>query len=134
MCKRIWAVIAFLAVSVFAFPTMANASDPDDNKPGYCSAYRYVGEDGGTICEDYPGDADRDCGTDNIQQVKLLFGTDPWKLDRDDNGIGCETVDSVQLPKTGSATALLIGVGTVLPLAGVMVLVALHRRRVRFEA
>lgn len=143
--KRVLLILTAVAASLmFAAPAMAA---PNDDKPGHCSAYRYVSDTNGNICGDFPGDDDRDCGADNIEPVKLLFGSDPWRLDRDDDGTGCEASETgagsgnssnverngaATLPKTGPG--MVVGIGGVVLAAGIAAFAVARRRRVRFEA
>lgn len=123
-----------------------------------CAAYTYIGTST-TICDRFPGNADRDCPQlDGTVKVKSR-GTDPWRLDRDKDGTGCEG-DALKpipssipedpanpgddndddkaapvLPKTGPdgpAVPLIIG-GSVFT-AGVGVMMVMARRRVKFTA
>lgn len=60
-----------------------------DKRADSCAAYAYLKTDT-TICDKFPGSADRDC-PDIKGTVHLVNkNSDPWKLDRDKDGVGCE--------------------------------------------
>ncbi len=128
-------------------------------KADSCAAYTYVGTST-TICDRFPGSADKDC-PDLKGTVKLkVTGTDPWRLDRDKDGKGCEgtalkpvnsgtspeDVDKAmgeigvpgtgpkdKLPVTGPELPLVVGGGVAAIVVGGG-LFMLRRRQVRFTA
>jgi LPXTG-motif cell wall-anchored protein len=82
--KRIAPLIAatFVASSLwFAAPAQAVEA------PAACAAYN--------LCAEFPGSADRDCGPGSGEighPVQLVNpAVDPWRLDDDNDGIGCES-------------------------------------------
>lgn len=139
------AVMSALGLAVGASPAAAAAP---------CENYTY--RSGESLCADHPGPADVDCG--DLSGPVQINGSDPWRLDRDDDGTGCETagggdssrgggrnaagggddeaapVTGEQLPRTGvPASTAAVAAGGLL-LLGSLGVAAFRRRRVRFVA
>lgn len=135
---------------------MTGAPSLASEKAQSCAAYAYVGTST-TICDRFPGNQDRNCPALDGTVKLVVKGTDPWRLDRDKDGTGCEgdalkPVDAATdpktpaddsgnqggtaspvLPKTGAdASTLVIAGGAVVGLGAFMM--ALRRRKIRFTA
>lgn len=68
--------------------------------PAKCSAYVFAGSQQ-SLCGRFPGSNDQDCG-DVYFQVRLLNPKyDPWRLDDDGDGLGCD--DNVVKPRPTSS-------------------------------
>ncbi len=79
------AVLAFAIAG--AAPSTAFAATGENKNPD-CAAYKFVSS-GKNLCDKFPGDYDRDCK--HIQYpVKRTGQGDPWGLDRDGDGYGCD--------------------------------------------
>ncbi len=74
--------VVLLGVALAPTPAMAAAPA--------CEAYTYEG--GGSVCDTYLADADRDC-PDFARPLMLTGTADPWRLDADKDGWGCEDSD-----------------------------------------
>jgi LPXTG-motif cell wall-anchored protein len=132
--------VGAIATLTLAAPAQAAAED--------CAAYV-------NLCADFPGSADRDCPQIGHPVQLVNPANDPWRLDDDNDGVGCE-VDATptkkapakpkpsrsaaggttegRLPVTGAPVGALVGAG-----AGVLVLGAggvwlARRRRTRYVA
>lgn len=78
-----------LAVAVTALAVLAGTPALAAEKAAGCAAYAY--SNGNSLCSDQPGSADRNCPDIGHQVRVIVIGTDPWGLDRDDDGQACET-------------------------------------------
>lgn len=79
-----WAIAGFLAALAYAMPAQAAAPQP-------CAAYDYTGTNI-SLCKDFDGvTADQDCSDIGYQVTLGSTTIDPWKLDKDADGKGCET-------------------------------------------
>jgi LPXTG-motif cell wall-anchored protein len=120
-------------------------------KPKKCDAYVYAGTKQ-SLCDRFASASEVDC-KDVKWRVRLLGDEDPWKLDDDRDGMGCEanrlkpTDDPAppaagagggqsagSLPVTGASVPVLGGVAALLLVGGGAALVATRRRRTRFTA
>lgn len=130
------------------------ASPAQAQAPGGCSAYTYVGT-ATTICDRFPGAADRDCPQLNGTVKVRTSGVDPWRLDRDGDGTGCDGAaltpaaaapgepapatsspaapGAATLPKTGPGMPVLVGGAAVAAGAGALLLLS-RRRKITFSA
>jgi LPXTG-motif cell wall-anchored protein len=73
-----------LALAGLSSPALATGGG---SKP--CQAYVYTGTKT-TPCHEHPGPGDVNCPAIDYR-VKLVGKSDPWKLDLDKDGYGCET-------------------------------------------
>jgi hypothetical protein len=67
-----------VAGGIWLVPTPASAAAAED-----CAAYV-------DLCDEFPGSTDRDCGEIGHPVTLITPGVDPWGLDRDRDGTGCE--------------------------------------------
>jgi hypothetical protein len=80
--------VAACAVGALAALTLAA---PASAAPGnLCAAYRYTGSQD-TLCDKYSGARDVDCSEIGYQVTVVVRGVDPWALDRDGDGRGCDS-------------------------------------------
>lgn len=128
-------------VSVFLLPGPAHAQ-PDTTD---CAAY--VGAAAWCV----PGVPDYDCDQIPIEHRPIDLvnpANDPFRLDADNDGIGCEIVDGTSpdqedtdvgdmadggtLPETGSERLVLGGLGTGVLVLGLLLFALGRRRRITF--
>lgn len=125
-----------------ASPSETASATPTETHPDAlpCDAYTYPS--GGSLCTDFPGPEDVDCA-EIVGQVTLVNNAqDPWLLDVDADGVGCEVespgvtttpVGSVsgegELPLTGAPVVALVLAGVGALAFGGLVLLAVRRRR-----
>lgn len=154
MLKTTIATAALLFGGVLLAPAPAFAGTTD------CEAYTYKANSL-SLCSEFPDETEVDCPQIGQPVRVTVVGTDPWQLDADDDGFGCETetggsggVDGIvptaapaadagtdgtdteavpQLPDTGLSGTWLAG-GAVLLAAGAGTALIARRRRYRFEA
>lgn len=139
------------SASASAAPPSAPAAAPE------CAAYTYFGTKT-SLCADFGGRTEVDCAAIGYRVALKNKAVDPWRLDQDGNGVGCQSCgrkptpsatpsatpstetpaaggQGPTLPLTGPGTGALVlgGMGVVGVLAGVTVY-AVGRRRQRFQA
>lgn len=131
-------------------PTSPAATTPA--APAQCTAYVYAGSKV-SLCTDFPGSTERACAPEGPVkfQVRVVSPeVDPWALDADEDGIGCDALpvkasstqtasaspdpDAASLPLTGSGASFVALVGALVLALGVALVVGLRRRTRRFEA
>lgn len=86
MIKRITAALALAFALTGIAATPATAAELT---PWKCAAYVLKGTQT-SLCATFPGDADRDCKQIGKPVALVKKGTDPWLLDRDGDGFGCD--------------------------------------------
>jgi LPXTG-motif cell wall-anchored protein len=87
-------LIAAFAAAGFCLATPAHAVDATPK----CAAYV-------DLCDEFPGDADQNCAPNGAidHPVTLVNpANDPWDLDRDHDGIGCDDAGSASPTPTKS--------------------------------
>ncbi len=153
--KKTLIIAGIVAGGALGVAAPAQAQAKEDS----CSAYAYLMTDT-TICDLFPGNKDRNCEQLKGKISVINKGTDPWKLDRDRDGVGCEgqplRVDDPgtqpadpqngsnagtgeagkakdKLPVTGPGMPLIVGGSAVLIGAAGVGIVA-YRRKVKFVA
>ncbi len=136
------------STSASASPPGPVAKSPTPKPAQDCAAYLYAGSTV-NLCGQFPAGKDVDCKAIGYK-IQLAGKADPWRLDADQDGVGCETYPikrfaapktseppaggGGELPVTGTPIGAVaaIGVGIVgLGVAGLFV--ARHRRRFSAE-
>lgn len=145
--KRILFLVAGVAAVTLGAPVYAAEATTRE-----CSAYVYAAN-GVSLCADHAA-GDVDCKRIGAP-VSLAGGADPWRLDRDGDGRGCETQTGSAptpasspsrttteagtggtLPLTGPGAPVYVAAGVSLTAAGgaLALLLVARRRRLRFRA
>ena len=97
MKKVLFALATALALVIAPAPAMAEPSAPVSAPAAGiaakvtpdCAAYAYRGS-GVSVCATHPGSAKRNCTQIGHPVRVRIAGVDPWRLDADDDGTGCD--------------------------------------------